>query len=490
MPPKKQKQTQQTSNDNNDISDVSAVKNLEQTDEKEEVVLEDHRKSQLQKPGSKQTDNTRASTRNGARRKSRVNYADNSSSEDEKDDDELNDEDFAGIFSKSVDLQGSRQKEEIKAVTKKVPMKQTNRKVLKSNEGGDLKQEAKKQTAAQAARNKSKPVSHKADDSDESDGQDVGSDSEEESDGFDDSSDQESDDSDEEEKKGPSNPKSAKSKKNDNEEEEVKASKKRTRDGKPKKPQPSGKDAKKPGTSALGGGGKEKDDGGKKMMTDKEAQTAIHQYMIKQNRPYSVQNVIDNLHGRVKKAQAQKFLDELSDKKILTCKEFGKAKVYLANQDNFPTTSNDELLKLDLEIKGHKDKLQQQQLRLKEVQAQLRDIQITPSNDSLEAEIAKYKQLVRIISFIQIQLKNIDIGGRIEKYEAGNVRMISEEEVNEAKQAMLKYGNEWKKRKRACMDIVDTICEGAEMGRKEFFNKVSLELDEDFKININDVLNC
>lgn len=31
--------------------------------------------------------------------------------------------------------------------------------------------------------------------------------------------------------------------------------------------------------------------------------------------------------------------------------------------------------------------------------------------------------------------------------------MISEEEVNEAKKDLLKYGNEWKKRKRACMEM-------------------------------------
>lgn len=49
------------------------------------------------------------------------------------------------------------------------------------------------------------------------------------------------------------------------------------------------------------------------MMTDKEAYKAINEYMIKQNRPYSLQNVIDNMHGRVKKTQCQKILDELAD---------------------------------------------------------------------------------------------------------------------------------------------------------------------------------
>jgi hypothetical protein len=46
--------------------------------------------------------------------------------------------------------------------------------------------------------------------------------------------------------------------------------------------------------------------------------------------------------------------------------------------------------------------------------------------------------------------------------------MISEEEVNIAKVDVTKFGGEWRKRKRACMDIIDTICEGADLNRKEF----------------------
>jgi len=36
--------------------------------------------------------------------------------------------------------------------------------------------------------------------------------------------------------------------------------------------------------------------------------------------------------------------------KILSLKEYGKAKIYLINQDIFPTTTNEDLEKLDIEI--------------------------------------------------------------------------------------------------------------------------------------------
>lgn len=45
--------------------------------------------------------------------------------------------------------------------------------------------------------------------------------------------------------------------------------------------------------------------------------------------------------------------------------------------------------------------------------------------------------------------------------------MVSEEEVNKAKSEITKYGNEWKKRKKACMEIIDIICENADLNTKE-----------------------
>jgi hypothetical protein len=57
---------------------------------------------------------------------------------------------------------------------------------------------------------------------------------------------------------------------------------------------------------------------------------------------------------------------------------------------------------------------------------------------------------------------------RVEVYEKGDVKMISEEEINEARKDLVKYGTEWRKRKRECMNMIDVICEGADLNRKEF----------------------
>jgi hypothetical protein len=66
-----------------------------------------------------------------------------------------------------------------------------------------------------------------------------------------------------------------------------------------------------------------------------------------QNRPYSVQGVIDNNAGLIPRKICEDVLTKLTTEKFLTLKEYGKAKVYLYNQDKFPETSTEELSTLD-----------------------------------------------------------------------------------------------------------------------------------------------
>ena len=95
------------------------------------------------------------------------------------------------------------------------------------------------------------------------------------------------------------------------------------------------------------------------MMNEKEAFEAVRCYMEQQNRPYSIQNIMDNMHGRIPKKICETVLQKLTDQAHLVCKEFGKAKVYLANQDKFPETNPKQLEELDETISGKRQKLEE-----------------------------------------------------------------------------------------------------------------------------------
>ena len=42
--------------------------------------------------------------------------------------------------------------------------------------------------------------------------------------------------------------------------------------------------------------------------------------MMKQNRPYNLLNVFDNLHGKIKKSLLEAILNDLTEEERLTCK--------------------------------------------------------------------------------------------------------------------------------------------------------------------------
>lgn len=183
---------------------------------------------------------------------------------------------------------------------------------------------------------------------------------------------------------------------------------------------------------------------------------------------------MDNMHGRIPKKICENVLEKLTSQNHLSCKEFGKAKIYLANQDKFPTTSQSELDALDLQISTKRGQLDQQTDQLKQLTAKLKDLTATLSNEQLAAEIESLKRI------------NVAAETALNAYRSGGIKQVTEEEVNEVKTDYSKYQKHWRTRRRACLEIVDMICDSVDMNRREFFEKVGLEPDEDYGVALAD----
>ena len=46
----------------------------------------------------------------------------------------------------------------------------------------------------------------------------------------------------------------------------------------------------------------------------------------------------------------------------------------------------------------------------------------------------------------------------------------------------IKFQKFWRTRRRAAHDIADMICDSVDMNRKEFFEQVGIETDEDYNV--------
>ena len=98
------------------------------------------------------------------------------------------------------------------------------------------------------------------------------------------------------------------------------------------------------------------------------------------------------------------------------------------------------------------------------------------NNEQLRLEIKRIKQ------------ENITLKEQFDLYEAGAVKLVSEEDIAQAKKDVARYCLEWRRRKRECNEIVDQICESADLKKKDFMSKIGLEVDEDYNVNVNDYI--
>lgn len=115
----------------------------------------------------------------------------------------------------------------------------------------------------------------------------------------------------------------------DDDGDKKKDGRKRFKDGKPV-PEKDKKDKKDAG---------KKDDGKKaaNIMDVPQTKEKVAEFCIRHNRPYSIQDILNCFQSTMRKRQCEEALDLLVAEKVITLKEYGKAKVFLANQDNFPT---------------------------------------------------------------------------------------------------------------------------------------------------------
>ena len=214
----------------------------------------------------------------------------------------------------------------------------------------------------------------------------------------------------------------------------------------------------------------------KKDLTIKDeptARKAVHEFMLRNNRPYSVQGLVDNMGGQVKKAMAQKCVDKLVSSGKVTLKENKKAKVYFVNQDDLPVLSEDELKKLDEKIK--KKTLESQELKVEivnltknkaELQKAMTDEELADSVKQLEEEVERKKT-------------------RLEKLTNAGAVLADPEDKKKAMTAMNRYLNAWKDRKRKFMDAVDKLCEMAVDEKPKFFIEETLGLETDEMLGIS-----
>jgi len=192
----------------------------------------------------------------------------------------------------------------------------------------------------------------------------------------------------------------------------------------------------------------------------------VLQYLNVQNRPYSAIDIFNNLHKAHGQTAVKKALETLAADGKIVEKTYGKQKIYFADQSQFPVADDAELKSMDkriTELTSEASGLQKEIFKL--------DAELTTVSNQLTLEETKQR------------LTNVDA-----EIKQGKERLIAIKDQSgavtpEEKDRILadrtKHVREWRKRKRLAVDACDAILEHYPKSKRDFFEEVGIETDED-----------
>ncbi|KAG7204476.1 hypothetical protein KM043_004908 [Ampulex compressa] len=195
------------------------------------------------------------------------------------------------------------------------------------------------------------------------------------------------------------------------------------------------------------------------------ATEAVYKYLKMQNRPYSVNDVVSNLHNEFGKSAVQKAFDQLTmDGKIFE-KVYGKQKVYCVVQDT--KCDMEELVRIDRELQVHanevESKYQDIEKEIKMQEALLASLRSSITLEEGEKEKAVLKKSIKALAH------KLD-----ELMESTNTENLSESK-RKAERTIEEYSREYSKRKRLCTEIIDCILENYPGSKRDLYEEVGIE---------------
>ncbi|CAA9990104.1 Tat binding protein 1(TBP-1)-interacting protein, putative [Plasmodium knowlesi strain H] len=205
--------------------------------------------------------------------------------------------------------------------------------------------------------------------------------------------------------------------------------------------------------------------GAKISLSEEETKEKIYKYMKQMNRPYSVINVYDNLHGTISKNVVQKLMDELSTEEKLQCKEYGKAKVYLVNQGEFKSLNMEEMekLKKDMEIMREQTEIAKNDFNhfVKIKKKVIQDLELVENADKYNEEFHLVEEEIKMYE------------------ETNKACKLTTDEIDLIKKKHGYLHAMWLKRKNLCVEIIKCIATLTDKDTKGIIFHLGIDVDED-----------
>ncbi|XP_069763337.1 homologous-pairing protein 2 homolog isoform X2 [Narcine bancroftii] len=209
---------------------------------------------------------------------------------------------------------------------------------------------------------------------------------------------------------------------------------------------------------------------------DSAATSVILKYLIDQNRPFSAQDIFGNLQQEYHfgKTVAVKTLEQLAQGGKIKEKIYGKQKIYFADQTQFTDVGEAELKTLDNQICELSEKFQNLQQSCRQMEAELKELNNSMTTEEMSVEIEALKQECALHR------------EKLQKFKSASNHVTPEDKEQVYNERKL-YVKEWRKRKKMTSDLIDAVLEGYPRSKKQFYEEIGIETDEDYSIAVPDV---
>ncbi|XP_017460739.1 PREDICTED: homologous-pairing protein 2 homolog [Rhagoletis zephyria] len=194
-----------------------------------------------------------------------------------------------------------------------------------------------------------------------------------------------------------------------------------------------------------------------------ESTKAVKEYLKKTNRPYSSNDIVNNLQSKFNKATVVKALDALVADSIVCERVNGKQKIYFFNQGNIQV-DHEKLKEMDLLI----GQLNSKMSKLKEsVDGKEKKKKTLKEHIPMEQLESKIKTIRKETAQSRDKLKSY-------KERCKNVNPDDQKKVNNAHKTLQ---TEMRKRKRIASEAIDSMLEHCSKPKKAFLEEVGIECD-------------
>ncbi|PAV57792.1 hypothetical protein WR25_05099 [Diploscapter pachys] len=203
-----------------------------------------------------------------------------------------------------------------------------------------------------------------------------------------------------------------------------------------------------------------------KAALEQKAMTAVPQYLIDQNRPYSPIDIYNNLHQEFGKTLIVKALEAAVTAGKIKEKAVGKQKIYYANQENFENSDDSALGEYDAKIGELSETVTHLNNEYKELDKELKTLIADETTENLKFTL---QIMTNRSKAMEERCATLEAGRNTDVESESKQLAVKESTINKV----------LKTRKRLASDMFNSIRENSMLTKKALVESLGIEVEKD-----------